>query len=156
MMQKSDFSIERATKEDAGKLSKIEEESFSVPWSEDALSDTISRKDSVFFKAEVRGTVCGYIGAYFALDEWYITNVAVLRDYRRRGIAKELISALLREADKRDASFLTLEVRTGNIAAISLYEKLGFERVGMRPRFYTEPVEDAVLMTFFLRKDRMK
>ncbi len=156
MMQKSECIIKRALPSDAESLFEIEKASFSVPWSADALYDTISGENSVFFKAEVSDRVCGYIGSYFVLDEWYITNVAVLCEFRRRGIAGELISTLIREAEEKGASFITLEVRAGNIPAIRLYEKSGFHRVGRRARFYTEPVEDAELMTLFLGKDRVK
>ena len=75
--------------------------------------------------------------------EGYVTNVAVLCDYRRQGIAEKLIS----RAMENDMDFITLEVRKSNAPAIALYEKAGFEAVGIRPKFYSNPDEDAVIMT---------
>ncbi len=156
MMQKSDNLIRKAVTYDARGLAEIEKRCFSVPWSEASLYETVSEKTSSFFVADDNGELAGYIGAYFVLDEGYITNIAVLPEYRRRGIAEKLIRSLIAEAEAREASFLTLEVRAGNAPAIKLYEKLGFGRVGVRRGFYTEPCEDAQLMTLFLRKDRIE
>ncbi len=75
--------------------------------------------------------------------EGYVTNVAVLPEYRRRGIAQRLIFAEF----ENEMDFITLEVRKSNTPAIRLYEKAGFENVGIRPHFYTSPDEDAVIMT---------
>ena len=75
--------------------------------------------------------------------EGYVTNVAVLPEYRRQGIAQKLI---LKELEN-EMNFITLEVRKSNAPAINLYQKMGFENVGIRPRFYTAPDEDAVIMT---------
>ena len=81
------------------------------------------------------------------LDEGYIGNVGVRREFRRRGAADRLLEALDRCAAELGLSFLTLEVRAGNAPAISLYEKHGYVRVGLRPAYYSNPKEDAVLMT---------
>ena len=79
-----------------------------------------------------------------------INNIAVLPDFRRRGIAQELINAALSVCE--DCSSLTLEVRESNEPAISLYKKLDFSQVGRRKRFYENPTEDALIMTKFFRK----
>ncbi len=155
MMQKSDSLIRKAVAYDACALAEIEKRCFSVPWSETALRETVSESTSSFFVAEDSGELIGYIGAYSVIDEGYITNIAVLPEHRRRGIAKRLLESLITEAKEKEMSFLTLEVRAGNMPAIRLYEKLGFERVGVRRGFYTEPCEDAHLMTLFLRKERI-
>ena len=83
------------------------------------------------------------MGLQIFSGEGYVTNVAVLPEYRRRGIAQRLISAQL----ENEMNFITLEVRKSNTPAIRLYEKTGFENVGIRPHFYTSPDEDAVIMT---------
>ena len=79
----------------------------------------------------------------FRFSPGYVTNVAVLPEYRRRGIAQRLIFAEF----ENEMDFITLEVRKSNTPAIRLYEKAGFENVGIRPHFYTSPDEDAVIMT---------
>ena len=80
------------------------------------------------------------------LDEVCISNVAVLPEYRRKGIAKALLNALY-ERVKPNASFITLEVRESNLGAIALYSELGYKNVGMRKNFYSDPTENAILMT---------
>ena len=89
------------------------------------------------------GRVVGYMGLQILSGEGYVTNIAVLPEYRRQGIAQSLIESCAQ--NKMD--FITLEVRKSNLPAIKLYEKAGFENMGIRPRFYTEPEEDAVIMT---------
>ena len=108
------------------------------------------RQESIFLVAEAGGEICGYIGCYYVLDEGYITNVAVSESFRRRGIAKKLIEELILRARKLELSFVTLEVRSKNEPAISLYKGLGFCDVGLRPRFYHDPDDDARLMTFYI------
>ena len=88
-------------------------------------------------------TAVGYMGLQIFCGEGYVTNVAVLPEYRRQGIAQKLI---LKELEN-EMNFITLEVRKSNAPAINLYQKMGFENVGIRPRFYTAPDEDAVIMT---------
>ena len=83
------------------------------------------------------------MGLQVFCGEGYVTNVAVLPEYRRQGIAQKLI---LKELEN-EMDFITLEVRKSNAPAINLYQKMGFENVGIRPRFYTAPDEDAVIMT---------
>ena len=87
------------------------------------------------------------------LDEGYITNVAVRPDARRHGIARRLLQELQKAAEKQGLSFITLEVRVSNVAAIALYEKAGYISVGTRKAFYHDPKEDSMLMTLFLDKE---
>lgn len=84
------------------------------------------------------------------LDEGYLSNIAVSPEHRRQGIAEALLKALLVRASARKLSFVTLEVRAGNIPAQTLYRKLGFTEVGVRRGYYEHPKEDAVLMTLYL------
>ena len=102
---------------------------------------------SHFVVATVDEKVVGYMGLQVFCGEGYVTNVAVLPEYRRQGIAKMLIEKQL----QNDMSFITLEVRESNLPAIKLYEFCGFENVGIRPKFYTDPTENAIIMTKYLR-----
>ena len=86
-------------------------------------------------------------GLLVVLDEGYITNVAVRPEYRRQGIASELLEVFRRFGEGNHMAFLTLEVRAGNAPAIALYEKLGFREVGRRKNYYRAEHEDALLMT---------
>ena len=98
---------------------------------------------SHFAVATLDGNVVGYMGLQIFCGEGYVTNVAVLPEYRRQGIAKMLIEKQM----QNKMSFITLEVRESNLPAIKLYESCGFENVGIRPKFYSNPTENAIIMT---------
>ena len=133
--------------EDAGKLFALDRLCFSVPWSEQSFRDEAKNPLAVYFLAWEEDLLLGYCGFWKVSGEADITNIAVHPDYRRQGIAKKLLESAIREAEKRGLSLLTLEVRQSNTAAISLYEKYGFRRVGARKRYYSNPTEDALIMT---------
>ena len=146
------FTITEAREELLPQIQRIEQASFSVPWTEAMLRIQLDRNSHVFLTAEAEGRIVGYVGLMFVLDEGYVSNVAVAEDYRRRGVADALISELVRRSRALLLSFLTLEVRESNAAAVALYEKHGFRPVGRRKGYYEKPREDALLMT--LRLDR--
>lgn len=148
MMQRNDITVRSAEFSDIPHIAELERECFSAPWSENALLETMEQENSVFFVAECDGEICGYVGSYHAAGEGYITNVAVSGKMRRCGVGRALICMLKEEAKKKQFFFLTLEVRVGNLAAIALYESLGFKNLGRRPRFYSNPTEDAYIMTW--------
>lgn len=95
--------------------------------------------------SEQQSEVCGFITALAVGDEWEIENVIVAPDVRRHGLAKRLLETLLEQARTEGVRALFLEVRESNLAARSLYEKSGFDAAGRRPRYYSDPTEDAVL-----------
>lgn len=148
MMQRNDITVRSAEFFDIPYIAELERECFSAPWSENALRETMERENAVFLVAECDGEVCGYVGSYHAADEGYITNVAVVGRMRRRGTGRALVCVLMEKAKEMALSFLSLEVRVGNTAAIALYESLGFKNLGRRPRFYSSPTEDAYIMTW--------
>ena len=141
------FVITNAREEILPQIQKIEQQSFSVPWTETMLRLQLEPDSHIFLTAESEGDVIGYIGMMFVLDEGYISNVAVHPLWRRRGVADALLSALEERARKKMLSFLTLEVRESNAPAIALYAKHGFRAVGRRKNYYEKPAEDAILMT---------
>ncbi len=131
-------------------IQRIEQQSFSVPWTEAMLRMQLAPDSHVFLTAETAEGVVGYIGMMYVLDEGYITNVAVRHDCRRRGIADALLGELERRARALMLSFLTLEVRESNAPAVALYEKCAYRVVGRRKHYYEKPTEDALLMTLTL------
>ena len=134
------------------RIAELESECFSAPWSEKMLEEELYN-GAAFFIAAVEGEkICGYAGMYTVLDEGNIMNVAVSPGRRGEGIGKALLGALCSEALRRELDFLTLEVRAGNAAAISMYENAGFTPVGLRKGYYRDPAEDALLMTLFLEE----
>lgn len=126
-------------------VAKIEQECFSQPWSEKALEILLS-DNAVAVVAVLDGEAVAYAGMTSVLDEGQITNVATLPSYRRRGFSHALLAELVARAKAKGISSIFLEARVSNVPALSLYESLGFCRIGMRRRFYSAPVEDAVLM----------
>lgn len=128
-------------------IAQIERECFSMPWSEGALEEELYNPQASFIVAQrADGAVLGYAGLHVAADEGYIDNIAVRSDYRRQGIADDLLDVFVRFGAV-NLAFLTLEVRPSNQAAIDLYFKHGFAQVGRRKDYYQDPKEDAIIMT---------
>ena len=146
------FEIADVRLEHIDEIELLEKQCFSVPWSRQALISQLP-DDMHFFIAAFNdsGRVLGYVGMMYVLDEGYISNVAVSPECRRLGIADKLIESLIKRANERNLSFVTLEVRESNLPAIELYRKNGFSDVGMRKNYYNKPTENAILMTKFLR-----
>lgn len=127
-------------------IAKLEKICFSTPWSENAIKDAFET-GTKFFVATKDNKVLGYVGISAIIDEGYITNIAVFPDYRKQGVGSALLNHLFDFAKDNALSFISLEVRKSNFTAISLYEKYGFKTEGKRKNFYTNPTEDALIMT---------
>ena len=130
-------------------LEKLERICFSRPWSRKMLAEELENQCAAFLVAEdsVSGRVLGYAGLMVVADEGYITNVAVFPEYRRQGIAAQILQVFLQFAAANHLAFLTLEVRPSNAVAIALYQGFGFEEVGRRKNYYDLPKEDALILT---------
>ncbi len=144
--------IKSFEKRHAAAAAEIEKLCFSDPWSEKSFIESIENPFSHFLVFE-EDEVLGYIGLYAVSGEGSITNVAVHPEKRGLGIGE----ALVREATEISRGLLldyvTLEVRESNTPARRLYEKCGFENVGIRRGFYSKPKEDAVIMNYYFNKD---
>lgn len=132
--------------EDVPHVAAIEQLCFSAPWNENMIISSWESRLSCWLIAEIDGCVAGYVGSEAVLDSADMMNIAVAPAYRKRGIAEALIKALVEHLQQRDILFLLLEVRVSNAPAIALYNKLCFEQVGRRPRYYTNPREDALIL----------
>ena len=125
----------------------IENLSFASPWSKNSfLYELQENKRAVYLAASEEERIIGYIGMWVILDEGHITNLAVHPDYRRHGVAWRLIETLTVTAADRGLARLTLEVRRTNFTAQQLYLKAGFVSAGVRPRYYKDNDEDALIM----------
>ena len=127
-------------------IAAIERETFSLPWDEDAVRAELSNPLSLWLTAEEGDLVVGYVGSQTCFDDTDILNVAVRPDFRRRGIAEALLRALEPLLCERGSRRITLEVRASNTAALALYEKLGYQSVGLRKNYYEKPREDARIL----------
>ncbi len=139
-------------------VAELEKECFVHPWSEQSIRDYFGNPDAHFFVATENSEnnadvseVVGYIGSYIICDEAYITNVAVKKASRQLGIGTALLEKCMDCAENSGATFISLEVRLSNTPAISLYKKAGFESAGVRPSFYRDPTEDALIMTKYFK-----
>ena len=147
--------VRRATIEDAKEIFAIEMECFSVPWSLDSIETELLNEDKkLYYVVEDANGVVGYAGAWLVFDEGQITNIAIRPSARRQGFGAKLTSALREECFKRGMHEIFLEVRISNLSALSLYRKLGFTVKGMRKNYYSEPKEDAYIMS--LIKEEVK
>lgn len=142
------MTVRRATIEDAKEIFSIEMECFSVPWSLDSIETELLNEDKkLYYVIEDANGVVGYAGAWLVYDEGQITNIAIRPSARRQGFGAKLTSALIEECFKRGMHEIFLEVRISNLSALSLYRKLGFTVKGMRKNYYSEPKEDAYIMS---------
>ncbi len=146
------MSVKKLTAEHIEEIHHIDMESFAHPWSQDTLSTMLISDKVCCFGYFEDDMMVGYVALEWILDEGSITNLAVLRSHRRRGIAEELVRTALGFSRETGLVSVTLEVRVSNLPAVSLYRKLSFAEVGKRPGYYTAPVEDALLMTHFISK----
>ena len=146
----SNIEVLPMTKDSAKNVAELEKLCFSAPWSYEMLCETISHPESEFLCAFVDGEFAGYAGMLCVLDEGQICNVAVCPPFRRMGVGEALMAAQRNAGVARGLSVMMLEVRAGNTAAQKLYEKGGWEKVGVRRNFYSRPREDGVLYNLYL------
>ena len=137
--------------EDVDQVLAIERLSFPLPWSRESFIKEIREIDNSRLLVaaedeEARAGVMGYACWWEVADECHITNFAVAPAHRRKGVADFLLGRVLEDAKGRGLLRATLEVRLGNAAAIALYEKWGFTAAAMRPRYYPDNREDALVM----------
>lgn len=141
--------IRRLTENDITAVHSLECACFVKPWDPSVIAETIKRDEYLYLGAFSGDELVGYISLNIILDECYVNRIATSPEHRRKGIADEMMNATIDIAKKR-CSFISLEVRASNAAAIALYEKHGFEKAGLRRGFYDEPTEDGIIMTLKL------
>ena len=132
-------------------VAALERETFSLPWDEPAVRAELSNPLSLWLTASEGELVVGYVGSQTCFDDTDILNVTVRPDFRRRGIAEALLLALEAQLFERGSRQITLEVRASNTPALALYEKLGYQPVGLRKNYYEKPREDARILQKQLR-----
>jgi [ribosomal protein S18]-alanine N-acetyltransferase len=151
--------ITNMTEHDLLEVVEIEETSGLSRWGWSAYYAELQGKNShLMLVARIgsqkqirRSKLAGYIVARMGADELHINNVAVREDYRRRGIGRRLLDGILEKGKSSGATAAFLELRAGNTAALALYEECGFRVTSRRKQYYSEPVEDALVMTIDLR-----
>ena len=124
----------------------IERRTYTLPWSLAVFSGQLARETGIDLVCEVDRRIAGYAIADMFVDVWHLMNIAVDEPYRRRHIAAELLEAYFAITELRGHRGHTLEVRASNAAGIELYRSFGFVVTGVRPGYYTDDREDAVIM----------
>ena len=165
----ADLIIRKAEEKDVLAIEEIEKQCFAVPWSYESLyKDIVENKLAFYIVAEIAGAagadgdetaadgtqgssgiagqICGYVGIWKIFEEGHITNVAVAPEFRRKHIGRAMLETLISVTAEAGIEKYTLEVRAGNEPAIRLYEGLGFKSAGIRPGYYEDNGEDAVIM----------
>ena len=125
----------------------IECASFTQPWSVESLIGEVVENDVAYYiVADLDGRIVGYAGEWVMYDEAHMTNIAVIPEFRRQGVATNLILSLMRGAQRKGAGRMTLEVREFNFGAQALYASLGFTKVGVRRKYYSDTGENAFIL----------
>ena len=137
--------IRPMTESDLESVLAIEQASFSHPWRHEHFLHELASPHSFPLVAVTEGAVGGYVCLMSLFEEAQILDIVVAPDLRGRGIARVLLEHAVTLAREKHAEIMTLEVRASNGPAIALYERFGFSRTGIRPKYY-EGVEDALLM----------
>lgn len=142
------MNIRRMTLEDIPAVVALDQMSFSLPWPERSFRFELTENTaSRCWVAERDGRIVGMLVAWLLVDEAHIATLATHPDYRRQGIARELLAHALRSMSKEGAVSSLLEVRESNAAAQAMYRQFGYEAIGRRKRYYKDTDEDAILMT---------
>jgi ribosomal-protein-alanine N-acetyltransferase len=151
------FDVRRMCDADLDEVMKVERRAFKHPWSTELFQRELMHEWSTILVAVTRATgrvqrpdqgqpVLGFIIYWLVHDEVHVLNVATDPDWRRQGIGRRLLVAAVEQGRARGARLITLEVRRSNFSALSLYRDMGFRAVGIRPNYYVDEGEDAVVM----------
>jgi len=138
--------IRRLSLADLPEIEVIEQRAYKTPWSRSMFASEFAKGTSICLGAFEGDQLVGYVVNSRYVDAWHVMNVAVDPEFQRRGIASRLLERLFELTIEDDGRGYTLEVRVSNKEAIKLYEKLGFERHGIRRGYYTDNREDALIM----------
>ncbi|MEA1965230.1 MAG: ribosomal protein S18-alanine N-acetyltransferase [Candidatus Aerophobetes bacterium] len=141
---KGKIKIRQMKKKDLTEISQIEKLSFLNPWSFHAFSTELNKIGFAFYYViEYEEKIIGYAGYWKIAKEAHIVNLAIHPDFRKRGMGTKLLKYTLQDAQVRGLTEVTLEARSSNTAAHHLYEKFGFKKAAIRPRYYID--EDALI-----------
>lgn len=131
-------------------IMEIEKDSFAIPWTRASVENELINKFAYYVVAIEDNNVLGYGGMWHIVNEGHITNIAVHKNYRQKGIGNAIVNALVDIAKEKEMMGLTLEVRKSNESALALYKKNGFKLEGIRPEYYEDNKEDAYIMWKYL------
>ena len=144
---KAKIRVRIAKSSDLDDIYELDVQTFAMPWSKEALSYDILENDNAFvIVAEYEGEFAGYADIWTVLDEADLNSIAVRVDFRRKGIGDAIMLAMTEMLPANGVATINLEVRVSNMPAIKLYKKYGFKECGVRPGYYLDNGEDALIM----------
>ena len=144
---KAKIRVRIAKSSDLDDIYELDMQTFAMPWSKEALSYDILENDNAFvIVAEYEGEFAGYADIWTVLDEADLNSIAVRVDFRRKGIGDAIMLAMTEILSANGVATINLEVRVSNMPAIKLYKKYGFNECGVRPGYYLDNGEDALIM----------
>ncbi len=144
---KTKIRVRIAKSSDLDDIYELDVQTFAMPWSKEALSYDILENDSAFvIVAEYEGEFAGYADIWTVLDEADLNSIAVRVDFRRKGIGDAIMLAMIEMLSTSGVATINLEVRVSNMPAIKLYKKYGFNECGVRPGYYLDNGDDALIM----------
>jgi len=144
------FFVRRMTEQDLDEVMAIEKESFTLPWSRESYLGELKNNFANYFVCDCAGDIAGYVGIWVVFEEAHITNVAVRQSFRSQGIGLALMTEAEKLARARKATRILLEVRPSNEIALHMYENLNYIKTAIRPAYYSDNGEDAIVMTKYL------
>lgn len=148
----NEFRLVRMTREHVPQVHALECLAFTSPWDISAYFEELRNPTAYYIVVLAQDRVVGFGGMWVVLDEAHVVTIAVQPEYRRHGLGRRLMHALIAEAHRRGADFVTLEVRASNTPAQNLYRSLGFVTIGTRRRYYPDNGEDAQVMQVEIEK----
>ena len=144
---KAKIRVRIAKSSDLDDIYELDMQTFAMPWSKEALSyDILENDDAFVIVAEYEGEFAGYADIWTVLDEADLNSIAVRVDFRRKGIGDAIMLAMTEILSANGVATINLEVRVSNMPAIKLYKKYGFNECGVRPGYYLDNGEDALIM----------
>ena len=144
---KAKIRVRIAKSSDLDDIYELDMQTFAMPWSKEALSYDILENDNAFvIVAEYEGEFAGYADIWTVLDEADLNSIAVRVDFRRKGIGDAIMLAMTEMLSANGVATINLEVRVSNMPAIKLYKKYGVNECGVRPGYYLDNGEDALIM----------
>lgn len=146
------ITVENLSEQNIKDVSKIEGLCIETPWGERELFRELENKNAFYACIKKDGRTVGYGGIWLSVGTADITNIAVLPEHRREGFGSLILSELTKKAVENGCFEINLEVNENNIGAVLLYEKCGFEKVGIRKKYYKNK-DNAIIMQYNYKKE---
>jgi len=149
------YLIRKMTEQDLDELMTIEKESFTLPWSRQSYQAELHNQYADYLVCDWQGEVAAYAGMWTVFEEAHITNIAVSRKFRHQGMGRILMLEEEKIALAKKAIRILLEVRPSNLAALTMYNELGYVPTSVRKQYYADNQEDAIVMTKYLYQTKV-